>query len=211
MPLIDPAVARIFRITHVNNIRWVLEHGLHCKNGDSVDPNFVEIGNPDLILSRARRSVPVAPGGLLSDYIPFYFTPHSPMLYNIKTGMRVARRPMRDIAIMASSLPALAAEGVPFVFTDRHANLQTVTFSTDLTDLNKIDWKILQARDFARDPNDPGKMERYQAEALIHKHLPAHAIRGIVCHGPAQRDIVQGWVDETGIDIQVLAKPEWYF
>src|SRR5207302_9261358 len=99
MPLIDPAVARIFRITHINNIRWVLEHGLHCRNGASVDPNFVEIGNPDLISSRARRSVPVAPGGLLSDYIPFYFTPHSPMLYNIKTGMRVARRPMSDIAI----------------------------------------------------------------------------------------------------------------
>ncbi len=50
------------------------------------DPNFREIGSPDFIDKRAHRMVPVPPGGTLSDYVPFYFTPWLPMLMNITTG-----------------------------------------------------------------------------------------------------------------------------
>ena len=107
MPLIDRAVARIFRITHIENMRWILEHGLHCRNGGALDPSFVEIGIPGLIASRAVHPVPIPPGGMLSDYVPFYFTPHSPMLLNIKTGVHVQRRPMQDIVIMAKTVPAV--------------------------------------------------------------------------------------------------------
>ena len=76
--------ALIFRIAHIKNTPWILDHGLHCRNSEECDPNFVEIGNPELIVKRIHRTVPISPGGLLSDYIPFYFTPYSPMLYNIK-------------------------------------------------------------------------------------------------------------------------------
>jgi len=40
----------------------------------------------------------------------------------------------------------------------------------------------LQRRDFKRDPDDPKKMERYQAEALIFQHLPIQGVLGIVCY-----------------------------
>ena len=78
--------AYIFRITHINNVPWLLANGVHCRNSIDRDPNFHEIGNPDLIDKRAHRVVLVGPGGTLSDYVPFYFTHYSPMLYNIKTG-----------------------------------------------------------------------------------------------------------------------------
>ena len=45
--------------------------------------------------------------------------------------------------------------------------------------LDRIDWAILRSRDFKRDPEDPGKFERYQAEALIYKYLP---IDGVLEH-----------------------------
>ena len=67
--------ALIFRITHINNVQWILRNGLRCKNSDVQDPNFVRIGNLELIQRRTARNVPVPPGGTLSDYIPFYFTP----------------------------------------------------------------------------------------------------------------------------------------
>lgn len=73
---------------------------------------------------------------------------------------------MRDIVILVSSLHELTQQGVPFLITDRHAYLETAQFWNDLTDLSRLDWKILQARDFQRDPHDLGKFERYQAEAL---------------------------------------------
>src|SRR5262249_40422937 len=147
----------------------------------------------------------------LHDYIPFYFTPFSPMLYNIKTGWAgIQHRPMREIVILVSSLHDLVGQQIPFVFTDRHAYLQTAEFSSDLADLGRIDWKILQARNFQRDPSDLGKFERYQAEALVHNHLPAALLAGIVCHGAAEEQRVQGMVQNAGAGCPVAARPGWF-
>lgn len=95
----------IFRITHIDNVPWILENGLHCETSSTRDDNFRAIGNPGIIDKRRSKAVPKHPGGTLSDYIPFYFTPHSMMLYNIKTGYNgLTQFPMSEIAIIVSSL-----------------------------------------------------------------------------------------------------------
>jgi hypothetical protein len=209
---LTPENGRIFRIAHIDNVPWILEHGLHCRNSSKRDPNYVEIGNPELIEKRTHRAVPIAPGGGLSDYIPFYFTPLSPMLYNIKTGHNgIKRRAMSEIVIMVSSLPNLKARGIPFVFTDRHAYLQTAGFYSDLARLDRIAWTLLQNRDFKRDLYDPSKFERYQAEALIHRHLPIEALTCIICCGDTQKAILQGEVEKSGQTLQVEVKRNCYF
>ena len=48
--------------------------------------------------------MPIHPGGTLSDYVPFYFTPFSPMAYNIHTGLGVNRINWRDIVVLVASL-----------------------------------------------------------------------------------------------------------
>jgi hypothetical protein len=84
---LSPEKAYIFRIIHRDNVAWTLDYGLHCRNSPTVDPSYVSIGNPELIDRRNRRVVSVPPGGTLSDYVPFYFTPHSPMMYNTCTAL----------------------------------------------------------------------------------------------------------------------------
>jgi hypothetical protein len=165
---LNPEKARIFRITHRSNVRWILENGLHCANAGRTDPNFVTIGNPELIAKRKQRVLPAPFGGRLSDYVPFYFTPSSPMMYNIKTGWGgITQRPNEDIVILVSSLWNLLKDDVTFVFSDRHAYLAAAQFYDDPARSDQIDWDILQRRDFRRDPNDPGKVERYEAELLV--------------------------------------------
>jgi len=103
---LTPEKALIFRIVHRDNVPWILDHGLHCKNSSVLDPNYVEIGNPDLIGRRDGHRVKLPPSGTLSNYISFYFTPFSPMLFNIKTGWGgIRKRDNDEIVIMVSSLP----------------------------------------------------------------------------------------------------------
>jgi hypothetical protein len=181
--LLSPERALIFRITHRDNLPWILENGLHCRSSNRLDPNFVSIGNPSLINDRQHVAVPIQPRGTLSDYIPFYFTPHSVMLFNIKTGYRgIQRRQNDEIAVLVSSLPKLTEDGIRYVFTDRHARLAAAEFFDDLQNLDRIDWKILQNRDFSRDNNDLGKVERYQAGALVHRHLQISSLLAIACY-----------------------------
>ena len=204
--------ALIFRIVHRDNVPWIMANGMHCRNANIGDPKFVSIGNPDLIDSRHHRTVPCAPFGTLSDYVLFYFTPFTPMLLNIKTGRNgIRQRPNEEIVIFASSLPALQAHGVRFLFTDRHAYLATAQFSADLAMLDWIDWAMLRQRDFKRDPEDPGKFERYQAEALVYQHLPMKAVLGILCYNDMVRAKVQREAEAYGYTLQTLSRPEWYF
>jgi hypothetical protein len=134
------------------------------------------------------------------------------MLLNIKTGYQgITKRPMNEIVIMVSSLPTLVAREISFVFTDRHAYLQTASFFSDLARLDRIPWDLLQNRDFKKDVYDPGKFERYQAEALVHQHLPVSALSGIICHGDAQKTFLQTEVEKRRQTLQVTVKPSCYF
>ncbi|MGV2337764.1 MAG UNVERIFIED_CONTAM: DUF4433 domain-containing protein [Planctomycetaceae bacterium] len=62
MSQISQARAYIFRITHIDNVPWILRNGIHCQNSPVRDPNFREIGHPELIARRQRRVVPAGPG-----------------------------------------------------------------------------------------------------------------------------------------------------
>lgn len=202
----------IFRIVHRKNIPWILDNGIPCANSQAFFDGYVAIGNQDLIDKRKTRLVPVGSGGTLSDYVPFYFTPHSVMLYNIKTGYNnLKQRPNDEIVVVVSSLPCLLEQGVPFLFTDRHAYLEAATFFSDLNDLSQIDWSILNARDFKRDPDDPGKFERYQAEALVHHHVPVSAILGLACYTDEVSAQINTLTAARGLALTVVTRPEWYF
>jgi hypothetical protein len=133
------------------------------------------------------------------------------MLLNIKTGYNgITRRSMSEIVIMVTSVHRMGEMGIQFVMTDRHAALNTAEFSDGLAGLRKIDWNILQARDFKRDANDLGKVERYQAEALIHKHLPTTALGGIICHGSTQREHIDRLAERASCEVPVRSLPGCY-
>ena len=98
------------------------------------------------------------------------------------------------------------------MFTDRHALLQTARFSAALGDLpHLVDWQLLQSRDFVRDPDDPGKLERYQAEALAYDCVPAGALTGVVCSAADQVGPLQAQVHDRGLAATVIARPEWFY
>jgi hypothetical protein len=203
----------LFRITHVANLPWLLNNGLHCANGEARDPDFVPIGNADLIDRRSRHTVPLPPGGALADYVPFYLTPKSPMLYNIKTGYNgIACRPNDEIVIILSSCRAMQDAHVRMLYTDRHAYTRTAAWTDDhrrLADL--IDWDILCRHDFARDDSYPDKLERYQAEALAHRHVPPHALLALACASDAAKAVVERGTTAAGVDLPVFVRPGWYF
>lgn len=211
--LLNPEKALVFRITHVRNVPWLLERGLHCRAAETIDPGFVAIGNQELIEKRQTRPVPVPPGGTLSDYVPFYFTPWSPMLFNIKTGWGgVTRRSQSEIAIVVSSLSHLEEHGVTWVVTDRHAYLAHARFSGAWSDAAEyVPWDDLQHRRFTKDPEDPGPFERYQAEALAHRHVPPEGLLGIVCYTDGVAASIERERAARRLDLKVLAREGWYF
>lgn len=209
---LNPDKALIFRIVHKDNVPWILANGMYCRNSHVHDPNYKTIGNPELIDKRQHRVVPISPGGTLSDYVPFYFTPFTPMMLNIKTGYcGITKVPNEEVVFFVSSIHRLSEMGRPFVFTDRHAYLVSAEFYNDVDNLDQVDWLLLQSRDFRRDPDDPGKLERYQAEALIHDHLPVESFIGVVCFTDKLQDQILKFVENNGVNLEIKKITGWYF
>ena len=77
--------------------------------------------------------------------------------------------------------------------------------------LDQIDWPLLQQRDFRRDDDDPEKVERYQAEALVHRHLPVAALLGAICYSDEVKQSIGRELANAGITLDVRAIPGWYF
>jgi hypothetical protein len=210
---LTPEHGLIFRITHVDNLSWIFAHGLHCSSAEVQDRNFVSIGNDELIDRRRSRQVPIPPYGTLRDYVPFYFTPFSPMFYNIHTGYAgIVRRRNDEIAILVSSLGKLEEDQTPFVFTDRHALLETARFFSDRSRLGEvIDYDLLERRDFRLDPEHPESREKYQAEALVFRSMDVSALVGIACHADPVKARIEAMAREYGRELPVKVRQEWYF
>lgn len=59
---LNPEKALIWRILHRANLSWVLQNGIHCGNSQVRYPEWVSIGNTELIDKRATRPIPGSPG-----------------------------------------------------------------------------------------------------------------------------------------------------
>lgn len=76
-----------FRIVHIDNIPHVVKYGLVHNDSPFASDSFVPIG--DMSVMDARSTKQLTDGSFLSEYIPFYFGPRSPMLYNIQISEKI--------------------------------------------------------------------------------------------------------------------------
>ena len=102
-----PQPTPVFHITHWENLPSILRAGgLLAKNvllRGGV--NCRDIAYPSIQDRRSRTIVPCDPGGTLHDYVPFFFTARSPMLFTIRrgnvTGCSEGQRPIIHLASTA--------------------------------------------------------------------------------------------------------------
>jgi len=133
------------------------------------------------------------------------------MLMNITSGWQgLTKRPISDIVILVACLRDLATEGVPFVFSDRNATLETAEFFADLDQLNELPWALWRTSDFKRDDAQPDKIERYHAEALIYRELPVEKLECIACSNEARTNAVEQIIAKHNLQLPVYCRPEWY-
>ena len=199
--------ALVWRIVHRKNIPLLIQQGLRCANQCEPDTAYHTIGNQTIINKRNNVTVSVGSGGTLNDYIPFYFTPFSPMMYNIHTGYGgLTKIANEDIVILVGCLHDFKSSGIDFVFTDAHAYMAYTNFYTNLKDLKHINWQILQQRDFQRRTKDS-----YQAEALIYRYVSLNSLTAVLCYNKSVKSEIENQFNRANIHVPVHARPNRYF
>lgn len=197
-----------FRLTHIDNVSYIERCGLVRADSPLQDPNYVSIGDRQVIDVRANR---VVKGYHLNEYLPFYFGPRSPMLYVIQNGYNgVTRMEAEHIVYCVIRLDDLIHNNIDCIFTDGHAlsaftsfypkeKLPYIDQIVKFDDVYSSHWNIEEDLDLKR---------RKEAELLVKQDLPIEYVRGYVVYNETakQRMMSSGVAPE-----KIVVKPDFYF
>lgn len=196
------------RLTHIDNIPDILKVGFVHPTSKYSNPNFVPIGDPSIIRIRHNE---LHKGYRLSDYIPFYFGPRSPMLFVIQTGFNGVKKHLPDdVVYCVVKIPTIIEQGWECVFTDGHAVTGITEFYTK-EQLKDID-NIIKVEDvyakFWKDENDLDLTRRKQAELLIKDDIPPEFIAGFFVYSSVSKSkLISFGVDDS----RICVAPDYFF
>jgi hypothetical protein len=214
MPGQQPNIVRVFRIVHIDNVEYLLTHGMYTRHHEVADPDYINIGDSNLIAQRNDYAVGInPPNGNLGEYVPFYFGPLSPMLLNIKTGYRgITQRPQNEIVYIVCRVNTLVGHCDEWCFTDGHAKDQMVTsFYNSLDDLDKIHWDAVNLRYWYPIEGFEDRQVRKQAEFLVKNHVTVNCISSIVVLNESRKTFVEEIINRLGLEIPVRVNPNNQF
>lgn len=223
MPIRKPL--RIFHITAICNLASIAEAKRLYAN-TVLQKKKMKYGNIAYQGAQGKRAAKIVarpPGGVIHDYVPFYFAPRSPMLMAINEG-RVDGCEYRqtDIVHLATTVEAVVEKGLDFVFYDCNATLDYANCYSNLRDLDKIDWDLFHeaprldgyCRYYFNDAKNPRyirRKETRQAEFLVHKAIPLDLMDCVGVYSNAKAAEVKEILDEADINIPVEVKKAWYY
>ncbi|HEV2222141.1 MAG TPA: DUF4433 domain-containing protein [Candidatus Acidoferrales bacterium] len=220
-----PRPLRIFHITAICNLASIAKSKKLYANA-RLHKKKIEHGNiayQGAQGKRAAKMVARPPGGVIHDYVPFYFAPRSPMLFTINNG-NVPGCPYRqeDIVHLVTTVEAVTANELPYVFYDYNATLDIATCYNHVKDLDKIDWNLFHEaprldgycqywHNNMDNPKHVRRKETRLAEFLVYQSVPLKLITMVGTYNDARTAEVARVLDEAGVELQVETKPAWYF
>ena len=210
----------IYHITHIDNLPGILrEGGLWC-DAEALKRGLLvqSIAYPELKERRSRRNVetldgrPVAAGGSLADYVPFYFANRSPMLYAIHTGyVEGYTGGQAEVVYLVSSVEHVVTMGGQWCFTDGHAVEALTEFFFSLDDLSRLDWSVVEHWTWRDRANDLDRKRRKQAEFLVHRFFPWEWVQSVAVMTSPMATRVREMIAGLGHQPVVTLERKWYY
>jgi hypothetical protein len=201
----------IYHFTHASNVPRILtDRALKSSRRARVRR---DIGDVSIKRARRARVVDCGPGGVIADYVPFYFAPRSPMLYRLRAEEKEGRGAgQRPLVYLVSSTERVVSAGRRFVFTDANARATAARFSDDLTKLDEyVDWELMGCEYWNNSADDPSRRSRRQAEFLVHELVPLQCIMKIGVFENVVARVIRRVLEQERLDIDIDVVPEWYF
>lgn len=203
-----PTRRPIFHFTDIDNLPGIVEAGCVLAHRDA--PCAVDVGHAQIKASRKSKPVPCGPGGMVGDYVPFYYAPRSPMLYSIMRGnVEDTSSDQRRLVYLQTTVERAYNAGLECVYTDGNAATSFTEFGDIPHELdNHIDWPLMKATMWASTTEDPDRMRRRMAEFLVHEAVPLSIFGGLGVYNGAMKDAVTAIV---GASPTVRVRRNWYF
>lgn len=214
LPRGDRQRGYVVHLTSLENLGSIWQLGrLVAQSRMPAEVEVDELGSVDIKMQRRVRPITCAVGGHVADYVPFYFSARSPMLFFAHTGNPLSpfTGGQRELVHLVSHVDVIDELGCSFVITDRNAALGYARQSDNLDNLdNLIDWTLQERQYWNNTMDEPDRMERRMAEFLVHDECEVEALLDVVVMDDEVRNRVLDTLE--GYDHpQVRVDRSWYY
>lgn len=199
-----PSPIYIYHFTHIDNLPSIVENGLIADTRLSND-SYVNSGNNEIKERRKNRTIKF--GGVVADYVPFYFAPRSPMMYTQQINNKIVEQQI--IYLIAEVLHIINA--YKWCCSDINAAKAMASFYETIEDLKKnISWDIMKSVMWNNTDQFPDRQDRRMAEFLVHDHVNWDDFWGIGVYDNNTRQKVTEIIKST-VAKPIIVVPDWYF
>ena len=183
----------IFHFTDIRNLDSIIKNGLLCTNlKEAQNITHKNIANMTIQERRAKMIVACGKGGVVHDYVPFYFSSKNPMLLGV-LNKKNTDQPF--IIYLCMKIERLEKDDA--VFTDVSANSElSPNFFADTDNLNNLDWTLIDSRKWGFTDDERHKK---MAEALIFNRVGIEETDAIVVYNNRVADGVRKIFEKNGI------------
>lgn len=222
-----PRPVRLFHITAIDNLNMICQQEalLSKTKSEELGLHYHNIAHGGAQGARSIKSVNNPPGGLIHEFVPFYFAPRSPMLSAIHHGrVHNCQYDQTGIIYFETTIElALENDLQDFVFYDRNATLDYSQCFTDLRMLSSsVDWATMtespRLDGFCKyfmnshaNPRYVDRVEKRQAEFLIKEKVPLTLMTRIGVLNQARAQEVNAILARNGVNLAVEVMTDWYF
>lgn len=205
----DLEATRLYHITHVGNLPKILEAG-----GLFSDAAMVKNGGGSVAIAhdhiKQRRltqyRVDCCKGRFVGEFVPFYFSPRSVMLFTINQGNTgLERGSQKSIIHLVSTVKRGCDSGRDWAIADGNAGAGYTEFSSDVAALDDLDWDAIDAKYWG------GRTHRKSAEFLQADFFSWDQMIGIGCHNDEVRDQVTQMLQTSLHNPKVKTMAGWYY
>lgn len=209
-----PIPTPVMHFTRVEHLPSIIANGLESDTRAQASGSLkIEIGDLGVKRRRRKRSMPLWPGGVIADYVPFYFGDRSPMMLQIHTDRVLTYQEGCDrIIYLVTTLERLDQLGLTVRLSDRNA-AKAVTAFIDLSgDIDgHIDWPLMKQRMWKNTVEEPDRQERRMAECLVHQVVPWSALHEVVAKNDSTADEARTALAAAALSVKVAVRPTWYY
>ncbi|MCC6545649.1 DUF4433 domain-containing protein [Candidatus Sumerlaeota bacterium] len=188
----------VYHFTHLDNLPSILSQGGLLSTQQKLSRGLIhyDVAYEGIQARRANTRVTCGPGGVVHNYVPFYFA----KLTDMFTGV-VFRRVADQQLLIFLRVKLRDAISYPYVFSDASANTNIPpTFYNSPHSLANLDWECIELQKWSL-KNEVQRHKR-MAEFLIHGSVPLATIDSIVVWNKAIADQVQRYLAAQNINIK---------
>lgn len=155
-----------YHFVHLDNLESICRHGLlSCNEQQRTGIRHRSIALAGIQHRRAQMAVPVGPGGVVHDYVPFYFCKRSPMLLHVLNARNVDQQMLVYLCVSLTIL-----EQQRCLFTNSSANRNDPpTFYDNPDRLAELNWQEINSLKWSS-ASETLKQQK-MAELLVHQRI----------------------------------------